>query len=143
MTVDIILSGRRGKKIYHKFGHNVVAEFDKLDLTTKIDEILPMAQLAVADYVAGKYDKILVAYTDFKSAIQQIPKIKQLLPLTQTRSGERDPLLTSPSAEEEGDTPSPSQRRGLRRGFARHNKIMHLLQQPTTKPTRQPAVTRY
>ena len=81
VTVDVILTGRRGKKIYQRFGHTVVAEFDKLDLTTKIDEILPMAQLAVAEYIAGKYDKIVVAYMDFVSAINQVPKLKQLLPL--------------------------------------------------------------
>lgn len=79
--IDIFLTGRQGKKIYHKFGHNVVAEFDKLDLTTKIDEILPMAQLAVKEYIEGKYDLVMVAYTDFVSPLKQSPKIKQILPL--------------------------------------------------------------
>lgn len=79
--IDILLTGRQGKKIYHKFGHKVVAEFDKLDLTTKINEILPMAQLAIKDYVEGKYDLVMVAYTDFVSPLKQAPKIKQILPL--------------------------------------------------------------
>ena len=103
VTVEVILTGRRGKKIFQRFGHTVVAEFDKLDLTTKIEEILPMAQLAVSEYIAGKYDKIIVAYVDFVSAINQAPKLKQLLPIAQTKPDERDPLLTSPSAEEEGE----------------------------------------
>ena len=79
--IDIFLTGRQGKKIYHKFGHKVVAEFDKLDLTTKIDEILPMAQLAIKEYIVGKYDSVVVAYTDFVSPLKQSPKIKQILPL--------------------------------------------------------------
>ena len=87
VQVEIILTGRKGKKIYQRFGHTVVAEFDKLDLTTKIDEILPMAQLATAEYITGKYDKIVVAYMDFVSAINQVPKLKQLLPLQQEASG--------------------------------------------------------
>ncbi len=87
VEVDVILTGRRGKKIYQRFGHTVVAEFDKLDLTTKIDEILPMAQLAVSEYIAGKYDKIVVAYMDFASAINQVPKLKQLLPLEKLEVG--------------------------------------------------------
>lgn len=81
VEVDIILTGRRGHAIYRRFGHTVIAEFDKLDLTTKIDEILPMAQLVVKDYLEKKYDKIVVAYTDFVSAIRQVPRIKQILPI--------------------------------------------------------------
>lgn len=79
--IDIFLTGRQGKKIYHKFGHKVVAEFDKLDLTTKINEILPMAQLAIKEYIEEKYDLVMVAYTDFISPLKQSPKIKQVLPL--------------------------------------------------------------
>ena len=79
--IDILLTGRQGKKIYHKFGHKVVAEFDKLDLTTKINEILPMAQLAIKDYIERKYDLVMIAYTDFVSPLKQAPKIKQILPL--------------------------------------------------------------
>ncbi len=82
IEADIILTGKRGKKIYHRFGHTVVAEFDKVDLTTRIEEILPMAQLAVKEFVAGTYDQIVVAYMHFKSAIEQVATVKQILPLT-------------------------------------------------------------
>ena len=68
-------------KIFQKFGHNVVAEFEKMDLTTKIDEVMPMSQLAIKEYIDGKYDLIVVAYTDFASALRQIPRVKQILPL--------------------------------------------------------------
>ncbi len=78
--LDIILTGKQGKKMYHRFGHKVAAEFEKLDLTTQIAQILPMVQMAVADYIAGKYDKVVVAYTDFVSALKQTPRVKQLLP---------------------------------------------------------------
>lgn len=77
---EVILLGKRGRKIYKNFGHTVVAEFDKVDLTTKIEEVSPMSRSAVADYVNGKYDKLCVAYTDFRSAIKQEPVVKQLLP---------------------------------------------------------------
>ncbi|MFA6105121.1 MAG: ATP synthase F1 subunit gamma [Patescibacteria group bacterium] len=79
--VDILLTGRQGKKIYHKFGHKISAEFEKMDLTSQINEVLPMAQLAIKEYTEGKYDLIVVAYTDFASALRQIPRVKQILPL--------------------------------------------------------------
>lgn len=79
--IDVILSGKHGRKSIHKLGQTVVAEFDKIDLTTRIEEILPMVQLAMQEFVNGKYDRIVVAYTDFVSAIQQVPRVKQILPL--------------------------------------------------------------
>lgn len=88
--VQIYLIGKQGRKIYQKFGHTVTAEFDKIDLTTKVDEILPLAQTAVKDYVEGKIDMIFAAYTDFVSALKQSPKIKQILPL------ENNDIVNSP-----------------------------------------------
>ena len=117
ITVDIILTGRQGKKIYHKFGHNVVAEFDKLDLTTHIEEILPMTQMAIADYISGKYDAIVVAYTDFVSALLQTPKLKQILPIVNADA-------------EENNTPPP-QWRG--QGEDSSDQIGHYLFEPSTK----------
>ncbi len=85
---EIILLGKRGRKIYNYFGHKVVAEYEKIDLTTKIEEILPLAKATIADYINGVYDQLCVAYTDFVSPIKQVPRVKQLLPLE-----EKDELL--------------------------------------------------
>jgi F-type H+-transporting ATPase subunit gamma len=82
VEADIILAGKKGRKIFQYFNHPVVAEFEKHDLTTHINEILPMARLLIREYVEKKYDKILVAYTRYTSAIRQDPTIKQILPLT-------------------------------------------------------------
>ncbi len=78
---EVVLSGRRGQKIWHRYGHTVTAEFVKIDLTTKIEEILPMAQLMINDYMAAKYDRVVMAYTDFVSPLKQEPRLKQLLPI--------------------------------------------------------------
>jgi len=95
-TSEVILLGKRGRKIYKNFGHTVSAEFDKVDLTAKIEEVLPMARLAVSDYVNGKYDKLCVAYTDYLSAIKQEPRVKQLLPFV----GENDDKNLTKNEEE-------------------------------------------
>lgn len=84
---DVILTGKHGRKSIKKLGQNVAAEFNKIDLTTRIDEIVPMTQMAIQDYINGKYDRIVVAYTDFVSALTQTPIIKQILPLEKGVSG--------------------------------------------------------
>lgn len=77
---DFILVGRKGMSIYNQ-DYNVVAEFEKSDLLSDYKEIFPIINLVINDYLAGKYDRILVAYTDFINPAKQIPRVKQLLPL--------------------------------------------------------------
>ena len=79
--VEVILIGKRGQKIYQRYGHQVAAEFPKIDLTTRVEEVLPLSQMIVSDYIHKKYDKIVLAFMDFESALKQTPRLKQLLPL--------------------------------------------------------------
>ncbi len=79
--VEVIVNGRRGRKIYHQFGHTIAAEFEKMDLTMKVEETIPISNMIVNDYISKKYDEIYLGYTDYISAIKQNPIIKKLLPL--------------------------------------------------------------
>ena len=80
VETEFILVGKKGNAIYNQ-DYKVAAEFDKSDLLNDSKEIFPIINLVIADYLAGKYDKILVAYTDFINPAKQIPRVKQLLPL--------------------------------------------------------------
>ena len=80
VATDFILVGKKGTAIYNQ-DYKVAAEFEKSDLLNNSKEIFPIINLAVADYLSGKYDKILVAYTDFINPAKQIPRVKQPLPL--------------------------------------------------------------
>lgn len=79
--VEVILIGKRGQKIYQRYGHQVAAEFPKIDLTASVEEILPLSEMVVREYISKKYDKIVLAYMDFESALKQTPRLKTLLPL--------------------------------------------------------------
>lgn len=80
VPTDFILAGKRGAAVYHqKF--TVAAEFDKSELLTDAKEIYPIVKMVLSDYAHKKYDKILVAYTDFINPAKQIARVKQLLPL--------------------------------------------------------------
>ncbi len=81
-AVDIYLMGKRGQDIWHKYGYKVVAEFEKQDVATSSVEVSALAKMVIADYINGKYDKIVLAYTDYHSAIRQEPRLRQLLPVT-------------------------------------------------------------
>ncbi len=80
IEAEFVLMGKKGAGIHHH-GHKIIADFPKLDLASEIAEIVPVAQLLVSEFLAGVYDKVMVAYTDFVSPARQEPRVKQLLPV--------------------------------------------------------------
>lgn len=80
VEAEFVLLGKKGEGIHHH-GHKIVADFPKLDLVYEVTEIVPIAKLLIDEYLNGKYDKVMVAYTDFVSAAKQVPRVKQILPV--------------------------------------------------------------
>lgn len=83
LGADLVAVGKRGRDIMFRYGHSIVAEFTKADITTRVQEVTPIVQLIIEDYLAGRYDRVVMAYTDFVSPLQQRPRLKQLLPIEQ------------------------------------------------------------
>jgi F-type H+-transporting ATPase subunit gamma len=81
IATDFIILGKKGEVVYKYFGYNIAAEFPKADIINQVSEITPLSQMVINEYLSGKYDKIMVAYTDFVSPMKQIPRVKQLLPV--------------------------------------------------------------
>lgn len=81
VQVEILLMGKRGSDIMHKHGHAIVADFEKVDVAESITEVSVIAQMVLADFINKKYDRVLLAYTDFKSAMLQKPRVRKILPI--------------------------------------------------------------
>ncbi len=79
--VDFLVIGKKGLAVKSRYGYNVAAEFAKQDVCYEVKEVRPIARIAIDDFLSGKYDKVLVAYTDFVNAVKQVPRVKQLLPI--------------------------------------------------------------
>lgn len=84
VATDFILLGKKGQAVYHRYGYTVVADFVKEDILGDEAALRPVTALVMADFLSGKYDKVLVAYTDFVSTLRQIPRVRQLLPIELT-----------------------------------------------------------
>jgi len=80
-STDFMVMGKKARAVYKYFGYNISAEFEKEDISVGVSEAIPLAKMAIADFLAGKYDKVFVAYTDFISATKQLPRVRQLLPV--------------------------------------------------------------
>lgn len=95
---EFVTIGKKGTDLARRLGWNIVATFTNLSNNPTILDIRPVTTLAVSDFMAGKYDAVYLAYTDFMSSIRQVPNMKQLLPLT------RDNLAEQIRPVKEGET---------------------------------------
>jgi len=78
---EFIIIGKKGVAVKKYYNYDIAAEFPKADIVSEVKEVLPIAKIVLDDYLSGKYDKIMVAYTDYVNAAKQIPRVKQLLPI--------------------------------------------------------------
>lgn len=81
VQLDFLTIGKKAGLAAKRMG-NVVASFDELPDDLQYHDTLPISKMILDEYSNGKYDSIIVAYTDFKSVLTQIPRTRQLLPLT-------------------------------------------------------------
>ncbi len=83
-VTDIITFGRKGRDEARRYKLNIAADFTKEDITGSSEKIRSIAYLITQEFLAKKYDKVFVAYTDFMSSLRQVPHVKQLLPIVPT-----------------------------------------------------------
>ncbi len=83
-NIDIISIGKKGDYAMRRLGLNVIASFTELENKISLTEVIPISKLLIDEYTELHYDKVLVSYTDFISALTQKPNIKQVLPVNRT-----------------------------------------------------------
>ncbi len=80
-VTDIITCGSKGRNEARRHNLTLIADFPKEDITDDSAVVRPISHLIIEDFLAGKYDKVFVAFTDFQSPLRQVPHVKQLLPI--------------------------------------------------------------
>ncbi len=81
IPTDFIIIGKRGISVASRFGQNIISEFEKNDSSLAMADIVAPAKMIIDDFLEKKYDKVLMAYTDFVSPAKQVPRIRQILPV--------------------------------------------------------------
>ncbi len=82
LKIDFITVGRKGESLVRKLGKEIIASFPDLTYLPGIEQVRPLAKIVMDDYLNKKYDKVVVAYTDYVSTVVQQSKIRQLLPIS-------------------------------------------------------------
>lgn len=81
-VIDVITVGKKGERSVHVAGFDVIASFGSVSDTPVYDEARPISRLVREVFEKGEYDKVVLAYNDFISAVHQKPRIRQILPVS-------------------------------------------------------------
>lgn len=82
VNIDIVTIGRKGDTAMRRIGRNIIASFTEIPDNISFNDTRPISSIALEEFKSGKYDKVMVSYTDFVSALTQQPNIKQILPIS-------------------------------------------------------------
>jgi len=86
--VSYVTVGRKLRAQLAKTTQNLVADFEVKD-PVPFAQARPIAKFITEKFLEGEFDKISIAFTDFKSTMTQIPTVVQLLPIDAETVGEK------------------------------------------------------
>lgn len=101
----LITVGRKGRDFMTRFRRTVIAEFSDLPPRPSSLDIAPIARISLDGFLAGDFDEVYLAYTDFINTLTQEPTIRLLLPIRpgNVESKVMSEMLSSSSTEAPGD----------------------------------------
>lgn len=77
-----IAVGQKAVSFLSRRGEEVRASFTKFGDITTVEEAHPLASILMEGYVKKEWDRVLVFYTNFRSAMQQDVVVRELFPVT-------------------------------------------------------------
>ena len=83
VSIDVIAIGKKGAGEMVKGKKNLIASFSDLNEQSMLGDLKPIAKIAMEGYVNKKYDKVIIAYTDFISTVVNKPRLRQVLPISE------------------------------------------------------------
>src|SRR5215813_2933187 len=79
--VSLRIIGRKGNQYFARRRATVTSYDGAPTGATALDLARETANRVISDFTSGKVDRVYVVYNEFKSAISQITRVKQLLPV--------------------------------------------------------------
>jgi len=73
--------GRKGRDFLRRSGQKIVAEFIGLGDNPSYEDVRPVAQVAIQDFISGEADEVYLIYAQFQSTMVQRPEVFKLLPV--------------------------------------------------------------
>src|SRR5215470_1523452 len=105
--VSLRIIGRKGNQYFAR-RRATVTSFDPAPTgATALELARETANRVIDDFITGKVDRVFVVYNEFRSAISQVTRVKQLLPVVPEKVTALVPAgHGTPAAQAQGDGPS-------------------------------------
>ncbi len=81
VPVSVIAAGKKGRDFMIRGKQDVTAEFTGLGDAVTLDDLRPIAQIALDDFIAGKVDAVYVVFARYVNTLTQTPEVRQVLPI--------------------------------------------------------------
>ena len=85
-SLKLMTVGRRAERAVRQFGYPMLAAFPAISNHPSFDQARPIGNAIVQTFLEGSVDRVFLVYTDFHSALSQVPVAMQLLPVTKIGS---------------------------------------------------------
>ncbi len=79
--VTAITMGKKVESAIRRLDLNILASFSAASNAPSFDRVTGLGQMAYDEFLSGRVDRVFLCYSDFKSAVSQVPTIVQLLPV--------------------------------------------------------------
>ncbi len=79
---ETVTFGKRAALAANKLGMRLVGSYSDVTQAPSYETVRPATAAMIDDFIQGKYKEVLIAYTDYKSPMSQVPRIHRLLPLS-------------------------------------------------------------
>ncbi|MDO5561816.1 MAG: ATP synthase F1 subunit gamma [bacterium] len=76
-----IVIGKKGERMVKKLNQPIVASFNQLNEKVESNELDVIFKMIEDEFATGKYQKVIIFYTRYQSAMLQQPVMRQLLPI--------------------------------------------------------------
>jgi F-type H+-transporting ATPase subunit gamma len=93
VPVDVVTVGRKGRDFFTRYGQNVTAEFTNLGDWPSIDDLRPIVDVSIGEFVAGNVDAVYLVYSQFVNVLVQRPIALQILPITPPEDVDAEELV--------------------------------------------------
>ncbi len=79
----VLAVGKKGRDFAARTGQDLIAEFIQIGDRPTLDDVRPIAQVAIHEFLEGRVDAVHILYPQFINTLTQRPEVLQLLPITQ------------------------------------------------------------
>ncbi len=79
--VEVVTVGRRAELAVKRAGYPIIASFEAISNAPSFERSAPVGEFVFQSFIEQRVDRVFIVYTDFKSALAQIPTATQLLPI--------------------------------------------------------------